>query len=310
MAREQLGICAEANLHGDYLLLNALDGQECFIRQQLAQIPALLSQLADHFSEAMLTGVVAVGASYWDSLYPQARPAGLLPFPVLESSELLMPADSFDLLLQIRSDRQDVNYLVAQQLFQMLAPAVELVEQIRGFRYLDGRDLTGFIDAPEAVRGRKRRELALLTMEQEPQFVAGSYLHLQRFRHDIKRWQLLPVSAQQAIIGRNKADGDWLPLAQLESDCHSLCFYQDKDRQQPLPLLTQNMPFADLKQQGLIWLSYSADSTAFETLMRQRLGLNELATDAYDRLLDYSQADLGAAFFAPSVSFLEQFERG
>ncbi|MEE2023190.1 Dyp-type peroxidase [Alkalimonas mucilaginosa] len=309
MAREQLGVCAEANLHGDFLLLNAIDGQEVFLRQQLAQIPALVSQLADHFSEAMLTGVVAIGASYWDTLYPEARPAGLLPFPVLESSELLMPASAFDLLLQIRSDRQDVNYLVAQQLYQLLAPAVELVEQMRGFRYLDGRDLTGFIDAPEAVRGRKRRELALLTTAQEPQFAAGSYLHLQRFRHDLKRWQLLPVSAQQAIIGRNKSDGQWLPLVQLEADCHSLCFFQDKNRNQPLPLLTQNMPFADLKQQGLLWLSYSSDSTAFETFIRQRLGVGELQADGYDRLLDYCQADLGAAFFAPSVSFLEQYER-
>ena len=309
MAREQLGVCAEANLHGDYLLLSALDGQEQYLRQQLAQLPALLSQLSDHFSESMLTGVVAIGAGYWDTLYPSARPAGLLPFPVLESSDVLMPSDSFDVLLHIRSDRQDVNYLVAQQLFQLLCPAVELVEQLRGFRYLDGRDLTGFIDAPDMVRGRQRRELALLTAEQEPHFAGGSYVYFQRFRHDIRRWQQLSVTAQQAIIGRRKSDGQWLPLAQLEPECHSLCFYQEKERSQPLPLLTQNMPFADLKQQGLLWLAFSADSTAFETLMRQRLGLSELNTGQYDRLLDYSQADLGAAFFAPSVSFLEQFDR-
>lgn len=308
MAREQLGVCSEANLHGEYLLLNVLDGQERHLRRQLAQVPALFNQLSDHFSESMVTGVVAIGASYWDTLYPDARPAGLLPFPVLESSDVFMPADSFDVLVQIRSDRQDVNYLVAQQLYQLLAPAVELVEQLRGFRYLDGRDLTGFIEAADVVRGRQRRELALLTSEQEPHFAGGSYVHFQRFRHDIRRWQQLSVAAQQTIIGRRKSDGQWLPLAQLEQDCHSLCFYQEKDRNQPLPLLSQNMPFADLKQQGLLSLMFSADSTAFETLMRQRLGLSELHAGQYDRLLDYSQADLGAAFFAPSVSFLEQFD--
>lgn len=39
MAREQSGICAEANLHCCYLLLNALDGHEQYLRLQLAKVP-------------------------------------------------------------------------------------------------------------------------------------------------------------------------------------------------------------------------------------------------------------------------------
>ena len=66
MAREQLGICAEANLHGMVLLMNAMDGHQAAIRLQLARLPALVQRLSDQFSESNLSAVVAVGVGYWD----------------------------------------------------------------------------------------------------------------------------------------------------------------------------------------------------------------------------------------------------
>ena len=62
MAREQLGICAEPNLHGLVLLMNALDGHEAVVRQILGNIPGVIHRLADQFSEANLSAVVAIGA--------------------------------------------------------------------------------------------------------------------------------------------------------------------------------------------------------------------------------------------------------
>ena len=74
MAREQFGICAEPNLHGTYLIFNAMDDSNAFIRQALSRIPAMLDHYADQFSEANLNGVVAIGANYWDELVPEGRP--------------------------------------------------------------------------------------------------------------------------------------------------------------------------------------------------------------------------------------------
>ena len=77
MAREQFGICAEPNLHGTYLIFNALDDKNAFIRQALSRIPDMLDNYAEQFSEANLIGVVAIGANYWDELCPEARPKHL-----------------------------------------------------------------------------------------------------------------------------------------------------------------------------------------------------------------------------------------
>lgn len=304
MAREQFGICAEANLHGFVFLINALDGHHAQLRLQLARLPALVQHLSDQFSESNLSAVIAVGAGYWDSLYPAARPQNFNSFPPLVVDDLEMPASPFDLLLQIRSDRYDVLHLAAQQCFQLLQPYVEIQEQIHAFRYMDGRDLTGFIDEPRAPKGRRKRELALVAEETDPVFTGGSYLHFQRYRLDLNRWQQLTQSQQELIMGYKKMDGNLLPSAQLSAQSHAVSASLQPETNHQLPLLFQNMPYGQLKVQGMLVLGFSADGSSYLQWLKQRMGQSGLQN--YDLLLDYIQADCGAAFFAPSISFMEQ----
>ena len=115
MAREQFGICAEPNLHGTYLLFNALDDKNAFIRAAISRLPKLFDNYADQFSEANLIGVVAIGDAYWDEFYPLARPALLAPFPAMNSGDRVAPISSHDIYIEIRSDRADVNHIVSSK---------------------------------------------------------------------------------------------------------------------------------------------------------------------------------------------------
>ncbi|WP_031566944.1 Dyp-type peroxidase [Rheinheimera texasensis] len=303
MAREQVGVCAEPNLHGLLLLMNALDGHESAVRHVLGSIPGLIHKLAEQFSEANLNAIVAIGSGYWHSLYPHARPADFQPFSPLSVDDLAMPAIPYDVLLKIRADRYDVLHLAIQQCYQLLMPHLELVEQTHCFRFMDGRDLTGFIDQPLPPRGRKKRELALINENQQPEFAQGSYLFYQRYRLDLNRWQQLTQAQQEAIIGQRKLDGQQLPTAQLHEHSHAVKAAVMDAFGQYYPLVFQNMPYGQLKSQGLVILACSADPSAYLAWLSRRLG--DAAGQNYDLLLDYVQADSGAAFFAPSVSFLE-----
>lgn len=306
MAREQLGICAEANLHGSYLLCNALDGQEGILRQKLARLPQLVNRLSEHFSEAMLTAVVAISSHYWDNLYPWQRPAGLQAFPEFTSEQFAVSHSTVDLLIQVRSDRADVNHIALQQIYQLLAAHVDLVEQLYGFRYLDGRQLTGFVDAPLNPRGQQRRKAALLDASLSPTFAGGSYLHFYRLFLDHKLWSLLSNEQQEEIMGYQKIDAKAALASECNENSHFAC-WQAVQATGAL-LLQQNMPFATLQQQGALQLSFSADSQAFSAHWRQRLGLNAQGT--YDRFLDFCRVDLAAAFFVPSLGYLEAAARG
>ena len=65
-------------------------------------------------------------------------------------------------LCKYRSDREDVNHLFALQILKLFAPDVELVEQIRNFRFLDGRNFNGFIYGGKMPHGRQKRATALI----------------------------------------------------------------------------------------------------------------------------------------------------
>ena len=50
--------------------------------------------------------------------------------------------------MQIRADRADIGYAIGMEMLALLRPHVDLVEcKTKAFRYLDGRDLTGRLNA-------------------------------------------------------------------------------------------------------------------------------------------------------------------
>jgi len=304
MARAQSGICAEPNLHGVTLLLNVMTDDVLAIRRKLARIPAIIQELDDRFSEAMLNGLVAIGNDYWDVVYPEQRPVHLQAFPDVGEGDRQAPREPVDILLQIRSDRFDANFLAARTLIEWLGHDVEVTDQIRTFRFLDGRDLTGFIDAPDNPRGMRKRQAALVEAEDDAAFTGGSYLFMQRFRHDLRRWEQLGSAAQEELIGRRKVTGERISEASLTHVTHAGKSRLLDNQEQPLPLLRQNMPWGDLREQGLLAMYFAAQPAAVVQWLKQRYQADERGD--YDPMLDYTQAISNAAYFAPSINFLER----
>ncbi|GAB2998186.1 Dyp-type peroxidase [Psychrosphaera aestuarii] len=300
MSREQWGICSEANLHGLHLFFNTHEGYEPAIREALSQLPALFDEINEQFSEAMFSGVVAIGANFWSELYPDSKPANLKPFPSMHHEDRHMPAVPVDLFFQLRSDRHDVNYIASRRLLNLFGEMVELIEQVPCFRYLDGRDLTGFIKGTANPKGRLRRKIALI--DEPGPFNNGSYVHIQRYRHNINRWQGIPTEEQELIIGRYKKDNSRVSQDELPETAHAFrarCFDSNGE---PIQLLRQSMPYGNLTTQGLLFVSYCANADSFEKILANMV----FGSDAgnYDHLLNYTTAETGAAFFAPSIDYL------
>ncbi len=302
MAREQFGICAEPSLHGYYLLFNALDDKNAYIRKALSRLPALFDDYADRFSEANLTGVIAIGANYWDEFCPEARPKALAPFPTMACDDRVAPSTSYDLYIEIRSDRADVNHIVADKVCQLLGNSVELIEQVRSFRYLDGRDLTGFVDGTENPKGFHRREVALVSEQEDENFVGGSYLHIQRYRHNLALWNTLALKEQEDTFARTKVDNIEYPSEEKPPCAHIKRANIKDEAGKSLEILRQSMPYGDMKMQGLFFVSYCHTPKNFELMLHSMIFADEDGN--FDHLLKYTQAETGAAFFAPSLNFL------
>lgn len=301
MGKFQRGVIAEDNLHSLYLMFKIHAGYEPRIRELLAEFNDLIELLADSYSEAELTGFAAIGVKRWSSIYPKYKPKDLADFPNLSTEFHNTPATPYDLFVQIRSDRADVNHLTGMRVCQHFSDAVFLLAQVKGFRYLDGRDLTGFIAASDNPHGVKRKEVALVDAVQDPIFAGGSYVHIQRYRHLMVSWNELNEPEQESIMGRDKSTNQ--RLAQPEDHSHLNKTQLIGENAQPIELLNQSMPYGTMLMQGLFYIACCRSPKPFTQILASRLGLNN---DSYDRLLDYSRAETGAAFFAPSVDFLKQ----
>ncbi|QOL26629.1 Dyp-type peroxidase [Thalassotalea sp. LPB0316] len=303
MAREQFGICAEPSLHGYYLLFNVVDDDNAYLRQALSRMPELFDNYADRFSEANLTGVIAIGSGYWDELHPEARPNQLTSFPSMDNEDRIAPSTSFDLYIEIRSDRADVNHIVSSKVCELLGSSVELIEQVRGFRFLDGRDLTGFVDGTENPKGFHRREVALVSNEQDETFAGGSYLHIQRYRHNMKLWQTIETKEQEDVIGRTKMDNIEHTADEIHPCAHIKRVNLKDDEGKSMEILRQSMPYGDMKVQGLFFVSYCNNPNHFKLMLEKMVHCD--GEGHFDHLLQFTQAETGCAFFAPSLNFLK-----
>jgi len=276
--------------------------ENAFIRTALSRLPELFDDYADQFSEANLTGVVAIGANYWDEFYPQARPALLKAFPSMDNDDRVAPSNNVDIYIEIRSDRSDVNHIVCSKVCQLLADSVELIEQVQAFRFLDGRDLTGFVDGTENPQGMHRRNVALVQESDDANFASGSYLHIQRYKHNLTLWSSLKNEEQEDVYGRTKVDN-----IEYESDKKPLTAHTKRtslkdENGKSIEILRQSMPYGDVKEQGLFFVSYCHSPEPFEKMLKSMIYGD--GHGHVDHLLKYTQAETGAAFFAPSLTFL------
>jgi hypothetical protein len=148
---------------------------------------------------------VSLGGELWDTVSPGRRPRAFRAFPALEADGRRAPATGGDLLLHATARRPDLCFELALRLRRELGNATGVLEEVHGFRYLDLRDLTGFIDGTENPKGRERAEAALVGAE-DPAFAGGSFVFAQRYVHDLVKWAGLSVREQEGVFGRRKRD--------------------------------------------------------------------------------------------------------
>lgn len=299
MSQSQKGVCAEPNLHALYLLFNVVDDDAASLRSKLANLLDIFDHYDEEHYEAMVSGIVAIGSAFWDELYPHEKPAYLNTFPDMQSDDRCAPILPCDLFIQIRADRLDICQAMGLQVMQTLKLHTELVEQVQAFRYLDGRDWTGYVIGDDNPRGRRKFDISLVDQSDEI-FVGGSYIHIQRYRHDMPKWNKLSQKRQQQIMGKTKEHNMDVVGSGLDSHAFRTKIVGPGGE---FPIfLNQSMPYGDMNTQGLYFVACSSHPQAFHHLLHSRIYGD--ANGHYDKLLDYSNAETGAAFFAPSVSFI------
>lgn len=307
MPQPQSGIIPEPSPHAQFLIWRVSDagasGRE--VARIAAGIPALINKVDALDRRAKLVCNISFGPEFWDVISPNKRPVGLRQFKALSAGGRTAPKTGGDLLCHILSKRPDLNFELAQRIAVQLGDRVEVMNEVHGFRYLDGRDLTGFIDGTENPKGKARAAVALIGAEDRA-FAGGSFVFTQRYVHNLKKWVEVPQAAQEGVIGRRKKDSKELSDLVKPASAHIARVVIEEDGEE-LEIVRHSFPYGTVSEAGLFFLAYTKTLDTTEKMLSRMMGTS--GDGRYDHLMNFTQAVSGATFFAPSLAVLKSLAR-
>ncbi|NEI72034.1 Dyp-type peroxidase [Rhizobium lusitanum] len=272
------------------------------VRGLCANLSSLIRGVGFRAADGGLSCIMGIGRDAWDRLFGAPRPKELHPFREIRGVHHA-PSTPGDLLFHIRAARMDLCFELAAQIMKRLAGVASVADEVHGFRYFDDRDLLGFVDGTENPVEQAAIDATLIGPE-DPAFAGGSYVIVQKYLHDIGKWNAIPVEQQEKIVGREKLSDIELDEAAKPSFAHNVLTNIEENGEQ-LQILRDNMPFGDVGKGefGTYFIGYARSPARIERML-DNMFVGQPPGN-YDRLLDVSKAVTGSLYFVPSADFLD-----
>lgn len=307
-SRAQPGVLMEEKSSALFLVLKSRPGGKgrALIRAA-AGAPGITASFAKRDPRAGLRCTVAFGGKLLVGAAGPALPAGFAELTPLRTKAGSVPRTAADVLFHIGSSRHDLNFELAQTLLAAIGDKAEVVEEVSGFRYLDSRDLTGFIDGTANPKGRARADAALIGAEDRA-FAGGSFVLIQRYVHRMDAWQKLSRHSQEAAIGRTKTDSVELPGRKKLPTAHISRVEIDGPDGEELAIMRHSFPYgAASGEKGLFFIAYARAASTFNAMLANMFGAGDDGLS--DRLMAFTRPVSGAILFAPSMATLKRLAR-
>jgi len=284
------------------LTVNAGPAPEAAVRALCGDLAGLLRAVGFRDLEGRLSCVMAFGSDAWARLFGAPRPKELHPFREIRGQHHAV-ATPGDILFHIRAMRMDLCFELATQIMSRLGGAVSTADEVHGFQYFDDRDLLGFVDGMENPADQAAVDAALIG-EEDAAFAGGSYAIVQKYLHDLKGWNAVPVEQQEKIIGRAKLSGIELDDAVKPTSAHNVLTTIEEGGEE-LQIVRAGTPFGEVGKGefGTYFVGYARSPRRIEQMLENMFVGKPPGN--YDRLLDFSRAVTGTLFFVPTATFLE-----
>lgn len=288
--------------HARFIVLNlknlSIDG----LKEQLNALLSTRDRLITQHPEAEIKTSIAFGPELWAKLY-HTTPEGFKQLEPIQGA-FKMPVVPADVLIHIASARTDICFALSQSFFDGIQNQVEVLDERVCFRYLDGRDLTGFIDGTENPQFPDDRAETALLGEDSGIFEDGSFIFAQRYVHELEKWKRLKVDAQENVIGRSKLESIEMDDEHKPENAHIARVVIEDNEGEELEILRHSLPYGDGQgEQGLFFIAYTKDLTRIDRMLVNMFGTQ--GDGIHDRLLHFVTPMDGAYFFAPNEEVLE-----
>ncbi|EKT58496.1 Dyp-type peroxidase [Providencia sneebia] len=272
-------------------------------------LSGIIRSMRTRFPALETSCVMGFGANAWSKLFPHLnKPKELATFEEIKGSKFTAVSTPGDLFFHIRALNMSCCYEFGSIISQKLEGMVTHVDEVHGFRYMDGRSIIGFVDGTENPEMEDERVAYAVIGDEDPEFTGGSYAFAQKYLHDINAWQSLTVEEQDKVIGRHKFNDVELTDEQKLPGSHNVVTNIQDENGDDLKIVRANMPFSNpsKNEYGTYFIGYARYfSTTRRMLENMFRGTENGATD---ELLRFSTAVTGTLFFIPSPTFLDDVE--
>lgn len=252
------------------------------------------------YSLAEVNSVLGVGPSTWALVAPEHVPGATASFPGYGSGRWTAPSTQRDLWVWLHGSAQEADFDGARAVCAAVSSAFELGFDQHGFLYRGGRDLSGFIDGTENPPVRRvARELRISSGDPG---AGGTFALTQKWIHDMVAFGALDIGAQEAVIGRTRADSVELGDGNPPPDSHVARAVQEGPDDEDFSIYRRSIPFGDLGEMGLMFVAFAPDSSRFDRILRRMFGMDP--DGLHDRLIQFSRPVTGSYWFVPTLEQL------
>lgn len=294
MATPQTGIFALGTMSHAYLQFDLRPADAA------ADLVALVASLRE--PRTTIGGVNLVAGfrpELWAAVAPEAAPVGASGFdrPIVGCDGYALAATQHDAVIWLAGAAYDMVFDVSRGVVSALAGHATLAHEIVGWPYHRDRDLTGFIDGtenPSLVEAMVEVVIPAGTRGE-----GGSVLLIQQWQHDARAWESLSVEAQEAAIGRRKADS-------AELDPRPPTSHVTRTDQESFGrIFRRNIGYGTLVDHGTIFVGFAAQQGMLAAMLDSMVAR---AGGPRDELTHYTTAISGAYYVVPSLEALGAFD--
>lgn len=289
--------------HARFIVLNLNNLSIEGLKQQIQQLQSTRDRLITQHPDAEIKTSIAFGPQLWEKLHAE-MPQGFKQLSPLHGA-MQMPVVAADVFIHLASARADLCFAMSQSFFEGIEDLVDVLDERTCFRFMDGRDLTGFIDGTENPQFPDDRAETALLSEDAGIFSDGSFVFAQRYVHDLEKWKRLNVDAQEHVIGRSKLESIEMDDEHKPKNAHIARVVIEDEQGEEMEILRHSLPYGDGQgEKGLFFLAYTKDLSIIDHMLEHMFGTE--GDGIHDRLLHFTTAVDGAYYFAPSQDLLDQ----
>jgi putative iron-dependent peroxidase len=280
--------------------------EHCYLELRLAPdadpaglVAAVVGQTESLSTTGGVNMVVGVRPELWPGL-DQTRPKDStgMNADVVGPDGFRMPATQRDIWIWVSGGSRTAVFDATAALTTALAQVATLESELGGWVYQQDRDLTGFVDGTENP-----------SAFDAPEIVApggsGSVVLVQVWEHDSAGLAAMTLDAQEAMIGRTKADSVELPEEVMPATAHVPRTTVNAVDGEELPIFRRNTAYGTPSKHGTIFVGFSADRARLQLMLDRMAGLVDGVRDELTRV---TAPISGGYYYVPSLEQLASYE--